>query len=84
MTFYLCSLLPEDPVKRAEVRFVIEYFSSKISPLFYGVLRNMTDEGKKEYVEKITGAYKRVSIGMMNVDKPMYSLFHFIVERTFT
>ena len=58
----LCSLLPQDPVKRAEVRFVIEYFSSKITPLFYGVLRNMTEEGKKEYVEKITAGYKRVSI----------------------
>lgn len=58
----LCSLLPEDPVKRAEVRFVIEYFSSKITPLFYFVLRNMTEEGKKEYVEKITIAYKRVSV----------------------
>ncbi|CDH59938.1 glutathione s-transferase c-terminal-likeprotein [Lichtheimia corymbifera JMRC:FSU:9682] len=54
-------LLPEDPVKRAEVRFVIEYFSSKITPLFYFVLRNMTEEGKKEYVEKITIAYKRLN-----------------------
>ncbi|KAI9311862.1 glutathione S-transferase, partial [Dichotomocladium elegans] len=56
----LKNLLPADPIKRAEIRFAIEYFSSKVSPQFYSVLRNCTDEGKQIYLNNLTAAYKRL------------------------
>lgn len=53
--------MPEDPVKRAEVRFFIEYYSSKVLPNMYALLTNPTDEGAQKFKENVSTAYKRVS-----------------------
>lgn len=54
------NLTPKDPVQRAQTRFVIEYFSSKLVPQFYKLITNNTEEQRKEYKEATEAAYKRV------------------------
>ncbi|CAO3595092.1 unnamed protein product [Absidia cylindrospora] len=50
-------LLPEDPVKRAEGRFAIEFYGSKILPHLYSLLRN--PDQKETFVHDMDTAYKR-------------------------
>lgn len=54
------NLTPKDPVQRAQTRFAIEYFSTKLSPHFYKLVSNNTEEQRKEYKEATEAAYKRV------------------------
>ncbi|KAI8357277.1 glutathione S-transferase [Blakeslea trispora] len=46
------NLLPKDPLKRAQIRFAIEYFASKISPEFYKFVMNMKAEDARANYEK--------------------------------
>ncbi|ORZ03331.1 thioredoxin-like protein [Syncephalastrum racemosum] len=54
-------LLPANPVQRAQVRFVIEFYSSKVTPLQYGYIRNFTEEGKQNFITGIATAYERLN-----------------------
>ncbi|KAI8141193.1 glutathione S-transferase [Fennellomyces sp. T-0311] len=56
-------LLPADPVKRAQIRFVIEYWATKVSAAWYKSLRNNNEEGRKEYSEALNVAYTRAPSG---------------------
>ncbi|KAK4519764.1 Chitin deacetylase 1 [Mucor velutinosus] len=49
--FPKANLLPKEPLKRANVRFAIEYFSSKISSEFYKYLFNQSAENARENFE---------------------------------
>ncbi|RCI04033.1 hypothetical protein CU098_004651 [Rhizopus stolonifer] len=46
------NLLPKEPIKRANIRFVIEYFASKVAPEFYKLLMNFKAENAKADYEK--------------------------------
>ncbi|KAI8369810.1 glutathione S-transferase [Choanephora cucurbitarum] len=46
------NLLPKDPLKRAQIRFAIEYFSSKVTPEFYKFLMNIKAENARADYEK--------------------------------
>ncbi|KAI8082816.1 glutathione S-transferase [Halteromyces radiatus] len=50
-------LLPDDPVKRAQGRFAVEFYGAKILPNLYGILRN--PDQKEAFVKDIDTAYKR-------------------------
>ncbi|CAO3636974.1 unnamed protein product [Cunninghamella blakesleeana] len=50
-------LLPNDPIKKAQGRFAIEFYSSKILPNLYGHIRNPND--KETYDNAINEAFKR-------------------------
>lgn len=55
-------LLPKEPLKRAHVRFAIEYFSSKINTEFYKYVINQSAENARENFEtNINTALIRVS-----------------------
>lgn len=57
------SLLPKEPLKRAHVRFAIEYFSSKISAEFYKYVFNQSAENARANFEtNVDAALNRVSI----------------------
>jgi hypothetical protein len=59
LTLHLCRLLPADPLKRAEGRFAIEFYSSKIVPNLYAILKN--PDQKESIVQDLNVAYQRVS-----------------------
>lgn len=59
LTLRMCRLLPDDPLKRAEGRFAIEFYSSKIIPNMYAILKNV--DQKESIVQDIDVAYRRVS-----------------------
>ncbi|KAL9548454.1 hypothetical protein MBANPS3_005667 [Mucor bainieri] len=44
-------LLPKEPLKRANIRFAIEYFSSKVSTEFYKYVFNQSAENARENFE---------------------------------
>ncbi|SAM07085.1 hypothetical protein [Absidia glauca] len=50
-------LLPADPLKRAEGRFAIEFYSSKIIPNLYAILKN--PDQKESIVQELNVAYQR-------------------------
>ncbi|KAI8146093.1 glutathione S-transferase [Fennellomyces sp. T-0311] len=54
-------LLPSDPIQRAQIRFVIEYFASKINPAGFKALGNLNEESIKEYKETVTAGYTRIN-----------------------
>ncbi|KAI9270345.1 glutathione S-transferase [Phascolomyces articulosus] len=54
-------LLPADPVKRAQIRFAIEYFSSKVSSAWYGFLRDFKKENLQKYSDALDAAYARLN-----------------------
>lgn len=57
------NLLPKEPIKRANVRFAIEYFASKIVAGFYKFAFNSKAEGAREtYETEVNAALVRVSI----------------------
>lgn len=65
------SLLPKDPVKRAQIRFFIEHYSSKINSLFPKVLASLND---KEALNNIQTQYRD---GFKRVRSPIsFSFFH--------
>ncbi|KAF1805323.1 thioredoxin-like protein [Mucor lusitanicus] len=45
------NLLPKEPLKRANIRFAIEYFSSKINTEFYKYVFNQSAENARENFE---------------------------------
>ncbi|KAI7907543.1 thioredoxin-like protein [Cokeromyces recurvatus] len=47
-------LLPEEPIKRANIRFAIEYFGSKVAPTLYKLIPNYTDANAIEEFKKNT------------------------------
>lgn len=56
------SLLPKEPLKRANIRFAIEYFSSKINTEFYKYVFNQSAENARENFEtNVNAALIRVS-----------------------
>ena len=57
----LCRLLPSDPVKRAQIRFAIEFYASKVTSAWYGFLRDFKKENLKNYLDALDAAYARVS-----------------------
>ncbi|KAI9497062.1 glutathione S-transferase [Zychaea mexicana] len=55
-------LLPSDPVQRAQIRFAIEYFASKVSSAWYGfLLRDYSKENLPKYTEGLEAAYSRIN-----------------------
>ncbi|KAG2228152.1 hypothetical protein INT45_009198 [Circinella minor] len=54
-------LLPSDPVTRAQIRFVIEYFSSKVTSAWYSFLRDFKKENLKNYLDALDAAYTRIN-----------------------
>ncbi|CAO3635396.1 unnamed protein product [Cunninghamella echinulata] len=50
-------LLPNDAIKKANGRFAIEYYSSKILPNLYGAVKNPSD--KETYDKTVDEAFKR-------------------------
>lgn len=61
----IISLLPKDPIKRAEVRFVIEFFASKVASQQYALLSNFNEESAQKFKENVNAAYKRVSVSIV-------------------
>lgn len=66
---YLCmydSLLPKDPLKRAYVRYFIEYYSSKVQSEFFKYAFNIKAENAfTDYEKNVSGALDRVSYTTM-------------------
>jgi glutathione S-transferase len=56
------SLLPKEPLKRANIRFAIEYYASNISPNIYSYARNKEANAEETFRENVNKAFKRVSI----------------------
>lgn len=57
------SLLPKEAIKRANVRFAIEYFGSKINSGFAKYAYSSKVEGSREtYLKDVNAALVRVSI----------------------
>lgn len=54
-------LLPADPVQRAQVRFVIEFYAAKVISQQYAYIRNFTEEGKEAFVTGLAKAYERLN-----------------------
>jgi glutathione S-transferase len=55
-------LLPKEPIKRANIRFAIEYFGSKVNASSYKYVFNSKAEGAREaYENDINAALVRVS-----------------------
>ncbi|KAI8381427.1 glutathione S-transferase [Radiomyces spectabilis] len=55
-------LLPNDAVKRAEVRFLIEYYSSNVVSNWYKHLRENANSGSREdYIAVLDKAYRRIN-----------------------
>ncbi|KAI9033550.1 thioredoxin-like protein [Phycomyces nitens] len=52
-------LLPEDPFKRASIRFAIEFFSAKIVSSWYSFLVNYNEEKKNAFIAETEVAFKR-------------------------
>ncbi|KAI8340831.1 glutathione S-transferase [Chlamydoabsidia padenii] len=65
-------LLPDDPFKRAQGRFAIEFYSSKIIPNLYGLLKN--SDQKETIVHELDVAYKRFDELLLeqSVDGPYF------------
>lgn len=57
--FFEYRLLPNDAIKKANGRFAIEYYSSKVLPNLYGAIRNPSDQ--ETYDKAVDEAFKRVS-----------------------
>ncbi|KAI9497216.1 glutathione S-transferase [Zychaea mexicana] len=56
------SLLPSDPVKRAQIRFVIEFVTSKIIGPFKVLIQSFKEEvGRQKYIESAGAAYSRLN-----------------------
>jgi glutathione S-transferase len=57
------NLLPKEPLKRANIRFAIEYFSTKVNAVFYKYVFNSKAEGAREAFEKdVNAGLVRVSV----------------------
>lgn len=57
------SLLPKEPLKRAHVRFAIEYFSSKVNAEFYKYIFDQNAENARaNFQTNVNAALNRVSI----------------------
>ncbi|KAI9497063.1 glutathione S-transferase [Zychaea mexicana] len=55
-------LLPRDPVKRAQIRFAIEYFSSKVSSVWYNFLMHeFKKENLAKCIEGLEAGYTRIN-----------------------
>ncbi|KAI9270341.1 glutathione S-transferase [Phascolomyces articulosus] len=54
-------LLPADPVKRAQSRYIIEYFSSKVTSPWYGFLSDFKKENLNKYTDALDVAYTRIN-----------------------
>ncbi|KAF7730281.1 hypothetical protein EC973_002524 [Apophysomyces ossiformis] len=55
-------LLPKDPLKRAQIRFAIEHYSSKVAPLWYKHIKQLnTSEGRQTYVEELDAGLRRLN-----------------------
>jgi hypothetical protein len=63
-----CSLLPKEPLRRANVRFAIEFYASKFGPEVFkytsGPERNL-----EEFKTNINNAFKRVSLLGVTTEK---------------
>jgi glutathione S-transferase len=60
------SLLPKEPLKRANVRFAIEYFGTKIAPEPYKYFGNKAENALETFKKSINEALKRVSTDYLN------------------
>lgn len=65
------SLLPKEPLKRAHVRFAIEYFSSKVNAEFYKYIFDQSAENARANFEtNVNVALNRVSTtGKSTIEK---------------
>lgn len=56
-------MLPKEAIRRANVRFAIEFFGSKITPAFYKFVLNSKESGAfEQYKETINAGLERVRI----------------------
>lgn len=63
MVFIMKRLLPDNALKRAQIRFFVEYFSSKVSPHQYKILGNLENkEARQTAYNDINTALVRVSV----------------------
>jgi hypothetical protein len=55
-------LLPKEAINRANIRFAIEFFGSKLSPSLYKFALNSKDVGAFDlFKETLNAGFKRVS-----------------------
>lgn len=60
--FFFLSLLPKEAIRRANVRFVIEFFTTKINGVFFKYLFGSQDEAAfEEFDKEINASLVRVS-----------------------
>ncbi|KAJ3078837.1 Glutathione S-transferase protein [Quaeritorhiza haematococci] len=51
------SLLPSDPLKKAEIRLFVSRFGDTVIPEFYKLLKAQTDEDQRESTERLNKAF---------------------------
>ncbi|KAI9270346.1 glutathione S-transferase [Phascolomyces articulosus] len=54
-------LLPTDPVKRAQIRFVIQYYWCKVSLAWFSHFQNLKGSDSRKYIAKLQVAYTRIN-----------------------
>ncbi|KAI8146094.1 glutathione S-transferase [Fennellomyces sp. T-0311] len=54
-------LLPSDPILRAQIRFVIQFYDTKIFSAGNNALSDLSDQGLKRYVDTVTPGYARIN-----------------------
>ncbi|KAG2228153.1 hypothetical protein INT45_009199, partial [Circinella minor] len=54
-------LLPTDPIKRAQVRFVIQYYWSKVALSWYRHFQNIKNADPRTYIYSLYSAYTRIN-----------------------
>ncbi|KAI9497215.1 glutathione S-transferase [Zychaea mexicana] len=54
-------LMPDDPTKRAQIRFAIEHYSSKIISTWANYMRNFKDGDRQSYIDTLEAAYSRLN-----------------------
>ncbi|KAI9497068.1 glutathione S-transferase, partial [Zychaea mexicana] len=54
-------LLPSDPIKRAQTRFIVEYYWTKIALVWFGHFHNFKNADLAKYGDSLNAAYARLN-----------------------
>ncbi|ORY08001.1 glutathione S-transferase [Basidiobolus meristosporus CBS 931.73] len=67
-------LLPKDPLKKAQARYLIEFFGAKFLPLYYSILGNTDTEKAKLLEQQFVENLKRLNklLSAQSTEGPFY------------